>query len=753
MIARMGGPPAGAGALVGQRLGKYDLLALLALGGTAEIYLARIDGMAGFEKFVVVKCLHDHLAEDRDFVTMFLDEARLGAQLDHSNIVQTLALGEHDDRYYLVMEYIAGLSLALVGRRAHERVRGGKLPVPIILNVAAQACGGQHYAHERTDGGRPLKLVHRDVSPQNLVITFEGIVKVVDFGIAKAEYRETQTRSGTVKGKFAYMSPEQCQAKDVDRRTDVFALGTIVWELLTGRRLFKRDSTYETYQAVVECRVPPPSSINHELDPSVDALVMRAMSKDPDARYPSAEAFGEAIIGYLHHRGKPSGPGEIARFFDEHFAAEIDEHGARMRELIEGRRRSVADQQQLQWDSSELDGSASVMDSELLEEIIEESLIAPSPARLAPAAQPAPAAIARAVTAPERPGRATTPARSRPGTLPPIPPTAAMRVTGPRAIVEVAEAPFASHGGDGELESFSGSVQDLGIGDDDELPAEATRIEANPTQLLADLDLHSGRTRAPSEPGRRPVPEAGGRRPVPEAAGRRPVPEAGGRRPGTATGGSRRGVGVVTPPGLRATGAPLDPLPHERDPAMDVPDRPAFGLPSASAVATVLAPLPAPAPRFADVPTVLHTDHASAARGFAAAPAQVPTVVSDAGRPQRSSTPASTRPTMMEAAQAPPPDALLPDDPPPGASYPPLPALPALPALPDPAAMMSMPPVEQVYPGYYGGYPTQQGYPDTTLRTHRPLQRWPPWLLGVMFVVVLALATGITVALARAFAG
>src|SRR4051812_34057349 len=183
----MGSLPSGAGALVGKRLGNYQLVALLALGGTAEIYLARIDGTSGFEKYVVVKCLHDHLAEDPEFVSMFLDEARLGAQLDHSNIVQTLALGEQEGRYYLVMEFIAGLSLALVGRRATERVRGGRVPVPIVLNVAAQACGGLHYAHERVQN-----LVHRDISPQNLVITYEGIVKLVDFGIAKAEYRETK---------------------------------------------------------------------------------------------------------------------------------------------------------------------------------------------------------------------------------------------------------------------------------------------------------------------------------------------------------------------------------------------------------------------------------------------------------------------------------------------------------------------------------------------------------------------------------
>src|SRR5262245_27339211 len=276
----MSGIPAGAGSLIGKRLGKYEILALLALGGTAEIYLARIGGAAGFEKYVVVKCLHDHLADDNDFVKMFLDEARMAAMLDHSNIVQTFELGEYENRYYMVMEFLAGLSLAMVVRRASERLHGGMLPVPLNFNIAAQAAAGVHYAHERTANGKPLNLVHRDISPQNLVISFEGVVKIVDFGIARAEMRETKTKAGTIKGKFAYMSPEQCVATNVDRRTDVFALGVIVHELLTGRRLFKRNSPYETYQAVIECVVAPPSQINNQLDPAIDEVVMRAVAKD-----------------------------------------------------------------------------------------------------------------------------------------------------------------------------------------------------------------------------------------------------------------------------------------------------------------------------------------------------------------------------------------------------------------------------------------------------------------------------------------
>ncbi|HEU0037187.1 MAG TPA: serine/threonine-protein kinase [Kofleriaceae bacterium] len=337
----MSGIPAGAGSLLGKRLGKYEILALLALGGTAEIYLARIGGAAGFEKYVVVKCLHDHLADDQEFVKMFLDEARLAAHLDHSNIVQTMELGEYENRYYMVMEFLAGLSLAMIVRRAGERIPGGKIPVPLVLNMLAQASAGLHYAHERVVNGKPLGIVHRDISPQNLVVSFEGVVKVVDFGIAKAELRETRTRSGTIKGKFAYMSPEQCVANNVDRRTDVFALGVIAHELLTGRRLFKKPSPYETYQAVIECNVDPPSKMNVELDPALDPIIMKAIAKDRDQRYQTAEAFGDALLGYLHHRGKGSGPGDVARFFDSTFAQEIDEHGARMRELIEGRDFSV----------------------------------------------------------------------------------------------------------------------------------------------------------------------------------------------------------------------------------------------------------------------------------------------------------------------------------------------------------------------------------------------------------------------------
>ncbi|MEM9493098.1 MAG: serine/threonine-protein kinase, partial [Myxococcota bacterium] len=342
--------PNNAGSLVGKRLDEYEILALLALGGTAEIYLARHGGVAGFEKYVVVKCLHDHLTGDGDFTRMFLDEARLGAQLSHSNIVQTIKLGSQNDRYYMVMEYLTGLSLSMIIRRGAERLPQGRLPADIGLNIVAQACAGMHYAHTLSDSdGNPLNVVHRDVSPQNLVITFEGVVKIVDFGIAKAAVRETQTQSGTIKGKFAYMSPEQCLADNVDARTDVFALGTITHELITGQRLFKRESAYSTYHAILECNVPTPSQVNPQLDPALDSIVLKALSKEREDRYPSAEAYGEALASVLHRHGKSVSAGAVANFFDQYYSKEISEHGMRMRALIAGRAASMNQQ----WDEDD----------------------------------------------------------------------------------------------------------------------------------------------------------------------------------------------------------------------------------------------------------------------------------------------------------------------------------------------------------------------------------------------------------------
>jgi serine/threonine-protein kinase len=330
-------PSQGAPSSSNQRFGKYELLSLLATGGTAEIHLARLAGEAGFEKIVVIKRLLPTLIDDTEFTQMFLDEARLGARLAHGNIVSTLELGQVNGRYFIAMEYLAGMSLAqLMVGVGKQRMT---LPADLALAMMAQGAAGLHYAHEcKTPEGKEMRIVHRDVSPQNLIVSFDGLVKVVDFGIAHADasFREARTKAGMVKGKFAYMAPEQCSGKAVDRRTDVFALGVVVHEMLTGRRLFKRKSTYETYTAIMSGVYPKPSQVAPGLEPGLDDLIMPAIAFSPDERYSTAEAFGEAMLNYLFAKGKRVGNRDIKAYIAKYFAPEIKEHDDRMSRILRG---------------------------------------------------------------------------------------------------------------------------------------------------------------------------------------------------------------------------------------------------------------------------------------------------------------------------------------------------------------------------------------------------------------------------------
>jgi serine/threonine protein kinase len=306
------------------RFGKYDLLALLATGGMAEIWLARVSGMAGFEKLVVIKRLLDKLAADHEFVEMFLDEARINARLTHSNVVQVLELGQVEGKYFMSMEYVPGLSVSQVGKRATKML--GEVPQEVACGIICQACSGLHYAHDKAlPDGTPLGIIHRDVSPQNLILTFEGLVKVLDFGIAKAHGRQSQTRTGFVKGKFSYMSPEQCLGQSLDRRTDVFALGIVLFELCTARRLFKRGTTYETYTAISNADVPAPRTLNTKIDPAVEAVIVRALQKNPDHRYPTADALQDALEDAMRKAGLRGLPNDLKKFMEATFRAEEQE--------------------------------------------------------------------------------------------------------------------------------------------------------------------------------------------------------------------------------------------------------------------------------------------------------------------------------------------------------------------------------------------------------------------------------------------
>jgi eukaryotic-like serine/threonine-protein kinase len=328
------------------RFGKYDLLALLATGGMAEIWLARVSGMAGFEKLVVIKRLLDKLAIDPEYVEMFLDEARINARLTHSNIVQVLELGQVENKYFMAMEFVPGLSVSQVGKRATKLL--GQVPQEVACGIITQACSGLHYAHVKTmPDGSPLNIIHRDVSPQNLILTYEGLVKVLDFGIAKADHRQSQTRTGLVKGKFSYMSPEQCLGHGLDRRSDVFALGIVLFELCTARRLFKRGSTYETYTAITKADVPSPRKLNPAVPEVVEAVILRSLALKPDDRYASADAMQDALEDAMRKANLRGTATDLAKFMNETFAAEESEQRRLISQALKGELASGAEAAQV----------------------------------------------------------------------------------------------------------------------------------------------------------------------------------------------------------------------------------------------------------------------------------------------------------------------------------------------------------------------------------------------------------------------
>jgi serine/threonine protein kinase len=320
----------------GTPFGDYTILQPLAKGGMAEILIARQRGVAGFGKLVVIKRLLPELLNDQEHTTMFVDEGRISSRLSHDNIVRVLDLGRIDGQYFIVMEWVAGLTVAQL---AAKTFGGGKaLPMEIALGLMAQAAAGLHAAHEATfSDGRPMHVVHRDVSPYNLLVTFEGIVKVVDFGIAKADERQSKTRTGYVKGRFSYMAPEQIRAQPVDRRADVFALAVILHEMLTGKRLFRRANPMDTYRAVVNDPIPPPSRLRPGLPPELDRIVLQALERDQVRRTPSGQALQEELEGLLRALGRPVGPPLISRFLSERMRDEVEKHRQLLAQLDAGR--------------------------------------------------------------------------------------------------------------------------------------------------------------------------------------------------------------------------------------------------------------------------------------------------------------------------------------------------------------------------------------------------------------------------------
>src|SRR5260370_10775188 len=283
--------------------GKYKLLAELGRGGMANVYVAVARGPSGFNKLVVLKSLRSDLAGDPELLSMFLEEARLAARLNHPHVVQTYEVGEYAGRPVIVMEYLEGQTLANVLQRAKAK-EFGRLPLALHLRVIVDALEGLHHAHELADfAGKPLGLVHRDVATQNVFVTFDGQVKVLDFGIAKAVNSQAQTSTGVLKGKVQYMAPEQMLGAVVDRRADLYAVGVMAWEAATGLRMWKGQTDLHVMNKAANEGVPSPYEVDSTVSPALEAVVMKALARDPDDRYATALEFGAALEAFIAHLG------------------------------------------------------------------------------------------------------------------------------------------------------------------------------------------------------------------------------------------------------------------------------------------------------------------------------------------------------------------------------------------------------------------------------------------------------------------
>ncbi len=308
---------------LGERFDKYQLLARLATGGMAELFVARLIGASGFRKNVVIKRILPHVTHDVNFTRMFLDEAITCAQINHPNVCQVFELCKTDDTHFLVLEHLEGATVGELVRRC----MAAKRPVNIRLaaGILVQACDGLHAAHEQVDNDdKNVGLVHRDVSPGNLFITVDGIVKVLDFGIAKAAWMSRKTRTGTLLGKCEYMSPEQARGEGpIDRRSDVFSLGIIAWEMFCGKRLFRRESEYETLRAVLRAPIEHPRDLRAKIPEALDSVIMRALERDPDDRYRTASEFRHALSDALGELGGPTPMCEIGPIIRSSFAEDL----------------------------------------------------------------------------------------------------------------------------------------------------------------------------------------------------------------------------------------------------------------------------------------------------------------------------------------------------------------------------------------------------------------------------------------------
>jgi serine/threonine protein kinase len=334
-------PPSSAEEALPRRFGKYTLLRRMATGGMAEIFLALQRSVAGFEKLIVIKRILPAMNNDRGFIDMLLHEARVAATLSHPNIVQTIDVGQVDGNYFIALEHVHGEDLRSIVRQMKKK---GVMQFPFehAIAIILGMCAGLAYAHERRDlDGTPLSIVHRDVSPQNVIVGFAGDVKVVDFGVAKSGSQTAeQTKSGQLKGKVPYMSPEQARGEEVDWRSDIFAVGVMLFELTTGKRLFKGATEYETLKLIIEREYPRPSWVSTGYPAALEQIVMRALSKDRETRYQSAREMQADLEAFVRDEKLPVSSIALAEFmktlFEEKLAAQKEAlmQGRQLAEII-----------------------------------------------------------------------------------------------------------------------------------------------------------------------------------------------------------------------------------------------------------------------------------------------------------------------------------------------------------------------------------------------------------------------------------
>ncbi len=303
-------------------IGQYYLMEKIAQGGMAEIFKGLSYDLHGLKKTVVIKKILPHIAASKEFIDSLIDEAKIAVTLSHGNIAQTYDLGKVGSDYFMVMEYVEGRSLSLIHKRC--LAAGDLIPIAYLCHFMCEVLSGLDYMHRRTEeNGRPLHIVHRDISPQNLMVTYSGTVKIIDFGIAKAAIKMGSTDSGILKGKFSYMSPEQARGDSIDHRSDIFSLGIIFHEMLTGKRLFKTDDTRETLRNVRRAKVEPPSSFRGDVTDELDRIVMKALAKDRRHRYAFASDMRDDLTKLLSTTAPDFNPADAGDFVRELFKEDI----------------------------------------------------------------------------------------------------------------------------------------------------------------------------------------------------------------------------------------------------------------------------------------------------------------------------------------------------------------------------------------------------------------------------------------------